>query len=313
MKLLSLFTLIALVGCNSSGGGGSSSRSDAKSSQAMSIVTGVTGTANQELSSFKMTLYKVYVSENEDCSSLSELADFGSGGKTVDLMLGDSLVSADLLTGTYRCIAITMDRRFQFQPDSVPAGTGSCVAGSMNDSYIGSRSLLAEAHTNTTYSLEFPVGDALTGIKDSIAGGSKYGGFPAYSSYEHMQINGTWVQDPTWVNAEAGTPKDNIPMHHATLYLSSKVRTVTDENQFAPLWAYYMEEDGDEIVGNAVKVFDWGTNQDDMGAYMVQPVVVTGGNQGTFTVRLGSGVDIVRNDISGECRIQNVEFDFESE
>jgi len=331
--LLLLITVLAFVSCNGGGGGDSGSGSEAKSGSGSSFVfklkARADGYPNQDMSSFKMTVYSVHVGENEDCSDLTEIANYDSSPLEVDLMNTYDFGEINVSQGTYNCVAITIDRRMKFNPDSVPAGSGTCTASTENSTYLPDYSVI---HNEGHYynSNEDPVYDKLvTGVRDhdSNPSGDMYGGSPMWTSYSRI---GTGITNPyfrvvSWTDTINGVTSgfsdlftqfggafkdaDGIPVQKATLYMSTKIGTRHNDFRFVPPYAAEWAEDGADYDGSHDRVFAHSGNE--VSNYIVQPLDVTSGNIGEFIIKFTDAVDILDNSTSGECRLQNVSFDFD--
>lgn len=67
--------------------------------------------------SFNITLYGLWLSENEDCSDPIQAADFGSSGEEFDLFTDPTILSTTVPEGTYPCLIIQFKDVMTFSAD----------------------------------------------------------------------------------------------------------------------------------------------------------------------------------------------------
>lgn len=83
--------------------------------------------ATTNASSASVTAYKAYFSTDPLCVAPFEVADFGSSGRTVDMVAGGAFGSVTTVAaGTYKCVIIKMSDQVTFTPQ---ATDGACTAG----------------------------------------------------------------------------------------------------------------------------------------------------------------------------------------
>src|SRR6185436_17647901 len=66
---------------------------------------------------FKITLYKIYISENADCSDPVLLTNYGSSGEQFDLFTNPTLFSGSPADGTYHCMILEFNDVMKFKAD----------------------------------------------------------------------------------------------------------------------------------------------------------------------------------------------------
>ena len=84
------------------------------------------------LTSFTIDLYKLAVSEQEDCSGLLTVIDNGNAPKRVDLYNNPKFGDANILEGTYRCFVLEISSTMKMIPgpaNNFTGGAGNCVIG----------------------------------------------------------------------------------------------------------------------------------------------------------------------------------------
>ena len=76
--------------------------------------------------SLTLTVYALYISPNDDCSSMQLVQDYGAAGSPKDFMQNPVLFSGSPAAGAYKCVAIKMSDVIHMTPAST---FGACVAG----------------------------------------------------------------------------------------------------------------------------------------------------------------------------------------
>lgn len=69
--------------------------------------------------SFKITLYKAWVSQNTDCSSPIVLQDYGASGQQFNMMDSPTLFSGNPPDGTYPCLILKFNDNMKFKANDV--------------------------------------------------------------------------------------------------------------------------------------------------------------------------------------------------
>lgn len=88
--------------------------------------------AGDYLTSFTIDLYKLAVSENQDCTGLLTVIDNGNTPKTVDLYNNPKFGDATILEGTYRCFVLEISSTMKMTPgpaNNFTGGAGNCAVG----------------------------------------------------------------------------------------------------------------------------------------------------------------------------------------
>jgi hypothetical protein len=101
---------------------------------AMSLFTSVCALAapTDYLTSFKIDLYKMAVSENPNCTGLLTVIDNGNNPKSVDLYNNPQFGKATILEGTYRCFVLEISSTMKMVPgpaNNFGGGAGNCAIG----------------------------------------------------------------------------------------------------------------------------------------------------------------------------------------
>lgn len=323
-KLFLLLPLLFVIACNGTGGGANDTSSFVPTpSSQLSLKTQVNNLGNQDLTSLKMQIYSVYAGENEDCSDLVKIADYDLSPIEVDLMNSESIGILNVSNGSYNCIALTIDRRIKFNPTTVPAGVGSCVANNENTLFISDYSLL-HGETHTTFDKQDINFNTIISYIDDV---DRYPHYTSYNQLSYMSEAGLWFnwsyRETAWNEVLAGISSgfsdlytqfgdpfvdyDGIPLHKATLYMSTKVGVRHPDFRLVPPYAANWSWDGAEYDGSHAYIFDHGG--DEVSNYIVNPIDITGKNDVDFVVEFGNSLDIINNSVSGECKLQNFSFD----
>ncbi len=117
------FVMLSVVTFTSCDSGGSSSFSIVGSTEASGdsmVFRGFASTTPEGTpTSFKVRLYKAYISENEDCSDPVLLEDHGEEGQEFDFFDSPTLFSEAPAPGTYNCLILIADDTMKFKADSV--------------------------------------------------------------------------------------------------------------------------------------------------------------------------------------------------
>lgn len=98
------------------------------------LFTSISGFAapTDYLTSFTIDLYKLAVSEQEDCTGLLTVIDNGNSPKTVDLYNNPEFGKATILSGIYRCFVLEISSTMKMTPgpaNNFSGGAGNCAVG----------------------------------------------------------------------------------------------------------------------------------------------------------------------------------------
>ncbi len=309
MKVLLFFVaLIGVVSCNGSGGAGSSSGQSAEDTTPYQskLTIKTDGYANQDITSMKMIVYKVYAGSNEDCSDLSLIKEFNSPVE-VEIVGGYSFGDINIPDGTYNCVAVEFDRTIKFTTDSLPAGSGTdCVIGEnttvLTDTSVYQGTVLTPNsamddldYFTSGYYTDVGAGYAKIYGRDLIyhADGSGHG-------YSEAVVNlGSFVDKRA----------NDTPLGRATLYLSTKVGARHPDYKFIPPYAAEWATDGATYTGANTRLFDHGGQE--VSNLINQPIDIDGNNNLEFIVAFGASTDVIDNDDSIQCALKNINFDLQ--
>jgi hypothetical protein len=136
MKRIHALSLIALTlasGCSSTAGTGSSSILTILGStvhpgpmRALHSTVNGGGTLVGGPATMSVTMYKLYLSSNADCTGAISVQDYGSNGQVKDFTASPTLFSAEVAPGTYPCVAINLSDVIGFTSDTTAL---SCQTG----------------------------------------------------------------------------------------------------------------------------------------------------------------------------------------
>ena len=89
------------------------------------------GAPGDYLTSFKVSVYKVAVSDDSDCSGLTTIIDNGATAVEVDLYNNPVFGTAQVDIGTYHCVVLEISNNMKFTPGPANtfAGAGNCAVG----------------------------------------------------------------------------------------------------------------------------------------------------------------------------------------
>lgn len=97
------------------------------SSAPSSALASIYGTPVGTPASMSVTMYKLYISPNADCSAAVEAQTYGASGAVKDFTASPTLFQADVAPGSYPCVAINMSDVIGFtsDTDSLSCQTGT--------------------------------------------------------------------------------------------------------------------------------------------------------------------------------------------
>jgi hypothetical protein len=137
MRLWALVFLgIALFGCSKKDDDDSSDKEKftltgsihAKATDDLRLIE---GDLSGSPTSFKVTFFETYLSENKDCSDPVQIDDYGKDGKEVELADGDSIITGEIAAGDYECLILVMSDNLKFKADAeAVADHAGCVSTS---------------------------------------------------------------------------------------------------------------------------------------------------------------------------------------
>lgn len=87
-----------------------------------SALASIYGTPVGTPASMSVTMYKLYISPNADCSAAVEAQTYGANGAVKDFTASPTLFQADVAPGSYPCVAINMSDVVGFTSDTDSLG-----------------------------------------------------------------------------------------------------------------------------------------------------------------------------------------------
>lgn len=116
----SIVLSLSFTSCSSSDNGtftikGSSTGSGAASTLRYKDFASTTPTGTP--TSLKVTLFKAYISTNQDCSDPILVQDLGESGQEFDFLDSPTLFSGSIPAGTYNCLILVLNDTMRFKAD----------------------------------------------------------------------------------------------------------------------------------------------------------------------------------------------------
>lgn len=231
---------------------------------------------------FELDVYKFAVSENEDCSDMKVIIDYGSIPRRVNLVDNPSFGSGYVKPGTYRCVALEIDRTMHVTPNNPPAGVGSCIHGQSSSIFIGMtradyEALPSLARTDASWSMgTYLIGTPLSKGSDGDGNGFIY----PYGLNFDASVNG--------LSSPEALSSSRMAMYLTTDQLAGNYK----ECFYMPT---YLQSSG----GGA-----------HCGVKIAQPLVISGSESASFITRIIDPSTAIDNSEVGSCNVTNIEFDF---
>jgi hypothetical protein len=244
--------------------------------------------AQDILSSFEMDIYKVAVSESEDCGKMTIIIDHENNPKRVDLFNNPSFGKANVEPGTYHCVAIEVSPMIHITPVNPPAGIGTCIHGQKTSSWFG--------YDGTT-SQWIPM---TTAMKNS------------YLYFESVPINYVIIPNAaasfipasdfaSWSDDYSSSEEPYV--QRLTMYFTTR----TDPNGNRPFLP------PTKVDGYSYRESYANQTNNKTGISISNPLVITDEIVTQFILRITNPAYAINNLNAGKCTIEktNIEFDFQ--